>query len=51
MSTQELRNKSGIEGYTKFWKSDSAKDTQKDQAQRLEQYTDVVNGYYDGGAN
>jgi len=51
MSTQELRNKQGIEGYTKFWKADSAKDTQKDQSQRLEQYTDVVNGYYDGATD
>lgn len=48
MSTTDLRNKEGIADYTKFWQSDSAKDTNVDNANRLDQYASVVNGYYDG---
>ncbi|WFD00526.1 sterol 24-C-methyltransferase [Malassezia yamatoensis] len=48
ITTTELRDKSGIADYTKFWQSDSKKDSEVDQKNRLDQYTSVVNGYYDG---
>ncbi|KAK7040867.1 Delta(24)-sterol C-methyltransferase [Paramarasmius palmivorus] len=34
--------------YTKFWRKDLEQDTERDQETRLEEYQDVVNGYYDG---
>lgn len=33
-----------IENYTKFWQKDISKDTEADTANRVESYTDVVNG-------
>ncbi|WFD30485.1 sterol 24-C-methyltransferase [Malassezia sp. CBS 17886] len=51
MSGTNLRNREGIANYTKFWKSDSAKDTNEDQASRVDQYTSVVNSYYDGATD
>lgn len=50
-SNQQLRNNEGIADYTKFWQSDSRKDSETDQANRLDQYTSVVNGYYDGATD
>ena len=50
-SATELRNKQGIADYTKYWNPDSTKDTDKDQSARLDQYTDVVNAYYDGATD
>ncbi|KAK4051231.1 Delta(24)-sterol C-methyltransferase [Microbotryomycetes sp. JL201] len=44
----DVRNRAGIEAYTKFWDKDSSKDTQQDTDHRKSAYTDVVNGYYDG---
>jgi sterol 24-C-methyltransferase len=46
--TGDLRNRKGIENYTAFWDRDSTKDTAENTQARNEQYTDVVNGYYDG---
>ncbi|EPT00560.1 hypothetical protein FOMPIDRAFT_1023699 [Fomitopsis schrenkii] len=40
-----------IENYTKFWQKDISKDTESDTANRVESYTDVVNGYYDGATD
>jgi sterol 24-C-methyltransferase len=37
-----------VENYTKFWKKDVATEGEADNDKRLESYTDVVNGYYDG---
>ena len=48
MSSEELRNKQGIEDYTKFWDKNAAKDVETEQSKRKDQYTDVVNAYYDG---
>jgi len=39
---------SRIENYSDFWQKDTAKEDQVDSDNRLENYTDVVNGYYDG---
>jgi len=39
---------SRIENYSDFWQKDTAKEAQVDSDNRLENYTDVVNGYYDG---
>lgn len=33
-----------IENYTKFWEKDSTKDTETERDNRLENYTDVING-------
>ncbi|TFY81346.1 hypothetical protein EWM64_g2657, partial [Hericium alpestre] len=37
-----------IENYTAFWQKDMNKEKQNDTDNRVESYTDVVNGYYDG---
>jgi sterol 24-C-methyltransferase len=37
---------SRIENYTGFWKQDTSKETEGDNANRLDSYTDVVNGVY-----
>ncbi|KIJ98782.1 hypothetical protein K443DRAFT_133298 [Laccaria amethystina LaAM-08-1] len=37
-----------IENYTKFWQKDLKKEESADNDHRLDSYTDVVNGYYDG---
>lgn len=50
-SSTELRNRQGIADYTKFWNADSTKDSEKDQAARLDQYSNVVNAYYDGATD
>ena len=44
----EVRNRGGIEAYTKHWHADSAKDDKSHTESRLMKYADVVNGYYDG---
>ena len=44
---KNVRNEEGIAQYTKYWQSDSAKDTAEHSANRLDQYKDVVNAYYD----
>ncbi|PWN54210.1 putative delta(24)-sterol c-methyltransferase [Violaceomyces palustris] len=49
--SNDLRNKEGIANYTKFWQKDSANDTSTDMANRLSEYTSVVNGYYDGATD
>lgn len=48
MPSADARSEARVSNYTKFWQKDSAKDGNDDRANRLEQYTDVVNGYYDG---
>ncbi|KAL7423949.1 Delta(24)-sterol C-methyltransferase [Cryptotrichosporon argae] len=47
-SMPETRSESRVSNYTKFWQKESAKDGEADLANRLDQYTDLVNGYYDG---
>lgn len=37
-----------IENYSKFWKQDPNKEQDGDNKNRLDSYTEVVNGYYDG---
>ncbi|KXN84388.1 Sterol 24-C-methyltransferase erg6 [Leucoagaricus sp. SymC.cos] len=37
-----------IENYTKYWKEDPNAEQSQDNEKRLDNYTDVVNGYYDG---
>ncbi|KAK7024834.1 delta-sterol C-methyltransferase [Favolaschia claudopus] len=37
-----------IENYTKFWNKDISKEGEADTENRVDSYTDVVNGYYDG---
>ncbi|KAF8636940.1 hypothetical protein AX17_003191 [Amanita inopinata Kibby_2008] len=37
-----------VENYTKFWQKDPNQERDNDNEKRLESYTDVVNGYYDG---
>ncbi|KAJ3507470.1 hypothetical protein NLJ89_g6287 [Agrocybe chaxingu] len=37
-----------VENYTKFWQKDLAEERSTDNDKRLESYTEVVNGYYDG---
>ena len=44
----DLRNRSGIANYTAHWDRDSSKDTAENMEARTQNYTDVVNGYYDG---
>lgn len=39
---------SRIENYADFWQKDARKEAQVDSDIRVESYTDVVNGYYDG---
>lgn len=39
---------SRIENYTKFFQQDASKEADVDTENRLEHYTDVINGYYDG---
>lgn len=48
MPSADARSESRVSNYTKFWKKDSAQDGDADRENRLEQYTDLVNGYYDG---
>lgn len=45
----DLRNRAGIANYTKHWEKDLADETPADAEARKEVYTEVVNGYYDGG--
>lgn len=40
----DARSESRVSNYTKFWQKDSAKDGEADKANRLDQYTDLVNG-------
>lgn len=47
----DVRNRNGIAAYTKHWQTDSSKDTEEHTKDRLEKYTDVVNGYYDGATD
>jgi len=44
----DVRNRKGIQNYTKFWNEDSAQDTAAHTEERKEKYSDVINGYYDG---
>lgn len=37
-----------IENYTKYWKDDLNNEDSQDNEKRLDNYTEVVNGYYDG---
>lgn len=48
MPAADARSETRVSNYTKFWQKDSAKDGNADKAQRLDKYTDLVNGYYDG---
>ncbi|KAF8842443.1 hypothetical protein BDN67DRAFT_1067734 [Paxillus ammoniavirescens] len=37
-----------VDNYTKFWQKDLNKESETENKNRLDSYTDVVNGYYDG---
>ena len=50
-ATTDARNNEGIANYTKFWQKDSKDDSATDMANRLSEYTSVVNGYYDGATD
>jgi sterol 24-C-methyltransferase len=45
------RSDSRIQNYTKFWQKDTANEVDADNANRLDSYTEVVNGYYDGATD
>ena len=40
------RVESRVENYTKFWKKDTAQEGASDNENRLESYTEVVNGQH-----
>ncbi|KAI0676430.1 delta-sterol C-methyltransferase [Trametes maxima] len=40
-----------IENYTAFWQKDVSKEADQDTENRLANYTDVINGYYDGATS
>ena len=40
------RQKDRIENYTKFWQKDTSNESEVDNENRLENYTDVVNGMH-----
>ncbi|KAF8649079.1 hypothetical protein AX16_006026 [Volvariella volvacea WC 439] len=40
-----------VENYTNFWKSDLNGEGAEDNEKRISNYTDVVNGYYDGATD
>ncbi|KAK1227761.1 Delta(24)-sterol C-methyltransferase [Marasmius sp. AFHP31] len=40
-----------VQNYTKFWQQDTKDETEVDNANRLNSYTEVVNGYYDGATD
>lgn len=42
--TGDLRSETRTSQYSNFWNKDSAQDTEADRANRLDQYTDVING-------
>ncbi|CAE6507493.1 unnamed protein product [Rhizoctonia solani] len=42
------RSKSRVVNYTAFWEKDAAHDGDVHKANRVENYQDVINGYYDG---
>ncbi|KAA1472447.1 hypothetical protein DENSPDRAFT_838721 [Dentipellis sp. KUC8613] len=49
-STIQLDGRVGdrIENYTGFWQKDMNKEKKNDTVNRVENYTEVINGYYDG---
>ncbi|EAU81938.1 sterol 24-C-methyltransferase [Coprinopsis cinerea okayama7 len=48
IALKDGRVQNRVENYTKFWKKDLKTEGQSDNDARLDKYTDVVNGYYDG---
>lgn len=42
------RQEQRVEGYTKFWQKNLSHEGEVDHKNRIDSYTDVVNGYYDG---
>ncbi|BEI87180.1 hypothetical protein CcaverHIS002_0705260 [Cutaneotrichosporon cavernicola] len=48
MPAADARSEARVSNYTKFWKKDSAADGNTDRSNRIDKYTDLVNGYYDG---
>ena len=42
--TEDGRQQNRMEAYTKFWQNDMSKEKDVDTANRLQSYTDVVNG-------
>ncbi|KAG1806977.1 S-adenosyl-L-methionine-dependent methyltransferase [Suillus subaureus] len=42
------RQEKRVGNYTKFWQKDLGKESEVDNQNRVQSYTDVVNGYYDG---
>lgn len=48
---EDGRVENRLQNYTKFWKTDLNKEEKHDNENRLNQYTDVVNGFYDGATD
>ncbi|KZT62452.1 hypothetical protein CALCODRAFT_522352 [Calocera cornea HHB12733] len=44
----DARVQGRVENYNAFWQKDSKTDTEVDKDNRLENYTELINGYYDG---
>jgi sterol 24-C-methyltransferase len=40
----DARKESRVNKYTKYWQKDSAQDNETHRANRLDEYTEVVNG-------
>jgi len=47
-STADCRERNRIENYTGFWQKDFLDNKESDNDNRVSNYTEVVNGYYDG---
>lgn len=47
----DVRDRGGIARYTGFWNKDSAKDTDTQNQNRLDDYQTVTNAYYDGATD
>ena len=41
---EDGRQERRVDGYTKFWQKDASKEGEVDTSNRLDSYTDVVNG-------
>ncbi len=44
--TADGRQENRMENYTKFWQNDTSKEKEVDTSNRLDSYTEVVNGMF-----
>ncbi|EJU02169.1 delta-sterol C-methyltransferase [Dacryopinax primogenitus] len=44
----DVRSQGRMENYTSYWEKDSKTDTEAEKDHRLNNYTELINGYYDG---